>query len=256
MGRELVLVERWPSDRLACSGSGSPRHICWIAKHNSGIGAYVLGSIISGGVTSATGYYNPDMILGTVLLVAGAAILTTLKPTTSISHLVGYELIYGFGAGFGFGQPTYVVQTILPECDVPIGVTFITLLQNLSAAIFVAVAQTVFQNSLRKNLEATLVGGSISGFLQTGASEILGSIPQKDRPRVLEAFSGALVHTFFICVAVACITVFGTVGTRWHSMKTAKQKSVMVSNGECPEDAPQAVESQGDTARPEIVNVI
>jgi hypothetical protein len=183
------------------------------------IGAYVIGSVVAGGATTATTYYNPPMILGTILLITGAAVLTTLEPTTSIANIIGYELLYGFGAGFGFGQPTYIVQTLLPECDVAIGITFITLVQNLSAAIFVAVAQSVFQNGLVDNIAKIAPGSNVSGFLQSGAGDLLNAIPTKERSSALRAVSDVLVQTFYIPLAISCTTVVGAVGVRWQSMK-------------------------------------
>lgn len=46
------------------------------------IAGYVVSSIISGVVTSGMGYYNPAMILGTALTVAGSALLTTIDLQT------------------------------------------------------------------------------------------------------------------------------------------------------------------------------
>lgn len=43
------------------------------------IAGYVVSSIVAGGLTSGVGYYNPAMILGTLLTVAGSALLTTVK---------------------------------------------------------------------------------------------------------------------------------------------------------------------------------
>jgi hypothetical protein len=189
------------------------------------IGAYVIGSVVAGAATTATTYYNPPMILGAIVLISGAAVLTTLNPSISTARIIGYELLYGVGAGFGFGQPTYIVQTLLPDCDVAIGITFITLVQNLSAAIFVAVAQSVFQNGLVHNFADIAGVNSSAGFLQGGAADLLSSLPSQERPAAVRAASSALVQTFYVSLAVACTTVVGAIGVRWQSMKTPEQTS-------------------------------
>ncbi|KAH4064783.1 hypothetical protein HBI24_021530 [Parastagonospora nodorum] len=184
------------------------------------IGAYVVGSVVAGAATTATTYYNPAMILGAILLISGAAVLTTLDPSTSMANIVGYELLYGFGAGFGFGQPTYIVQTLLPESDVAIGITFITLVQNLSAATFVAIAQSVFQNRLVNNFASIIGADDSAGFLESGAADLLNSLPPPERSAAVHAASGALVQTFYVSLAVASTTVVGAIGVRWQTMKT------------------------------------
>ncbi|TGO60708.1 hypothetical protein BCON_0033g00200 [Botryotinia convoluta] len=50
--------------------------------------------------------------------IAGAALLTTINLHSSTARIVGYQLVYGFEVGLG--QPSYIVQTLLPEKDVPI----------------------------------------------------------------------------------------------------------------------------------------
>lgn len=77
----------------------------------------------------------------------------------------------GCGVGFAFGQPSYVVQTVLPPSDVPMGVTLITLFQNLSAAVFVAVAQGIFQGQLVSALRAMNLPEDVD-VSATGAAQI------------------------------------------------------------------------------------
>ncbi|KAI1214200.1 major facilitator superfamily domain-containing protein [Annulohypoxylon truncatum] len=190
------------------------------------IGGYVVCSIISGGVTSAIGYYNPGMIIGTALSIAGATLLTTIHMDSSIAKIVGYQLLYGFGVGFGFGQPSYVVQTILPPSDVPIGVTFITLMQNLSASIFVAVGQSILQGELRSRLQSILPDVNIQSLLNSGASDFASSLPPESRQQALSVYSVCLVSTLYISLALSCTSVVGAIGIRWYSMKKTHGQTI------------------------------
>ncbi|KAI1439609.1 major facilitator superfamily domain-containing protein [Annulohypoxylon stygium] len=177
------------------------------------IGGYVVASIIAGGITSAIGYYNPGLILGTILSIAGAALLTTINMNSSISKIVGYQLLYGFGVGFGFGQPSYVVQTLLSPSDVPVGVTFITLMQNLSASIFVAVGQSILQGQLH-----------IESLLNSGAEDFASPLSPESRQQALAVYSKCLILTLYISLALSCVSVIGAAGIRWQSMKNANSQ--------------------------------
>ncbi|KAJ8122633.1 hypothetical protein ONZ43_g1217 [Nemania bipapillata] len=141
------------------------------------IAGYVVCSVVAGGLTSAVGYYNPGMMIGAGLAIAGSALLTTIRLNSATGRVVGYELLYGFGIGFGFGQPSYIVQTVLDPVDIPIGVTLITLLQNLSASIFVAAAQSLFQGELRRRLSTVAPSIDTSAILGSGAGDFLSSFP-------------------------------------------------------------------------------
>ncbi|KAI0883505.1 major facilitator superfamily domain-containing protein [Annulohypoxylon maeteangense] len=189
------------------------------------IGGYVVASIIAGGVTSAIGYYNPGLIIGTILSIAGAALITTINMDSSISKIIGYQLLYGFGVGFGFGQPSYVVQTLLPPSDVPVGVTFITLMQNLSASIFVAVGQSILQGELRSRLKPVLPDVDIQSLLDSGAENFGSTLAPEDRQKAIAVYSKCLILTLYISLALSCVSVFGAMGIRWHSMKKTNDQT-------------------------------
>jgi hypothetical protein len=183
------------------------------------IAGYVACSVIAGAVTAIIGYYTPAMLLGIALAISGSALLTTVNPNSSTAQLVGYQLLYGSGVGFGFGQPSYVVQTVLPAQDVSIGVTFITLVQNLSASIFVAVAQSVFQAQLPGRLHTIVPDLDISSILRSSTEELISTIPPQDKEKALAAFSASLVVTLYISLALSCLSAVGALGIRWGSMK-------------------------------------
>ncbi|KAK5994352.1 MFS thioclapurine efflux transporter tcpA [Cladobotryum mycophilum] len=183
------------------------------------IASYIACSVLAGAVTTVIGYYNPGMIAGTVLAIAGSAVLTTIKMHSPKAQIVGFQLLYGFGVGLGFGQPSYVVQTVLPAADVSIGVTFITLLQNLSSSIFVAVAQTVFQGRLRSKLHKDFPHSDVSSILNSGTANFRSAWPEGDREVALGDFSTSLVSTFYISLALSCLSAVGALCIRWGSMK-------------------------------------
>lgn len=151
----------------------------------------------------------------------------------------------GFGVGFAFGQPSYVVQTVLPATDVPIGVTLITLVQNLSASVFVAVAQSIFQDQLRSHIQAIKLP-ELLNISSTGAAQLVDAVPPQFRDQVVEALSQSLVTTFYISLALSCVSVFGALGTRWRSMKVDRANKVHPAVSA--DQQPMKVET---TARPE-----
>lgn len=194
------------------------------------IAGYVVASILAGGITSGFKYYNPAMIIGTALSIAGAALLTTTNLHSSIARVVGYQLVYGFGVGFGFGQPSYVVQTLLPAEDVPIGVTFITLVQNLSASVFVAVAQSIFQGEMHKRLEPLLPQSSNSSSLLLSAlPTILSSLPAEIQTLAKSAISDSIIRTFYVSLALSCVSVVGALAIKWVPMQDPAKKDATAS---------------------------
>lgn len=184
------------------------------------IAGYVVASILAGGITSGFKYYNPAMIIGTLLSVAGSALLTAVNLNSSTARIVGYQLVFGFGIGFGFGQSSYIVQTVLPAVDVPMGVTFITLVQNLSAAVFVAVAQSIFQGEIHTRLEPLRPPSSNSSSLLLSAlPKIISSIPTDNQAVAKAAISDSIIRTFYVCLALSCVSIVGALAVKWIPMQ-------------------------------------
>ncbi|KAM0165473.1 hypothetical protein ACHAPG_000144 [Botrytis cinerea] len=192
------------------------------------IAGYVVASILGGGITSGFKYYNPAMIIGTALSIAGATLLTTVNLHSSTARIVGYQLVYGFGVGFGFGQPSYIVQTLLPAKDVPIGVTFITLVQNLSASVFVAVAQSIFQGEMHKRLEPLLTHSSnSSSILLSALPTILSSLPPETRETAKTAISDSITRTFYMSLALSCVPLLAPWLSNGFLCKTLPNKMLL-----------------------------
>ncbi|KAI0405019.1 major facilitator superfamily domain-containing protein [Xylaria palmicola] len=197
--------------------------------------------IMSGAFGVAAIFRN---ILGSILAIARSALLVTLNLETSTGRIVGYELLYGFGVGFGFGQPSYVVQTVLDPVDVPIGITLITLLQNLSASIFTAVAQSLFQGELRRRLLELSPNIDISTVLGSGANDFLTSLPPNIQAQARDSLSTSIVHTFYISLALSAASFIPAITTRWHSMKNQASEKDFVAEQQQQDQADKLTSSE------------
>lgn len=59
----------------------------------------IIAIIVAGGLVTATGGYNYEMIFGTVVGSIGAGVLSTLKADSATGTWVGYQILTGFGIG-------------------------------------------------------------------------------------------------------------------------------------------------------------
>ncbi|PHH58430.1 hypothetical protein CDD80_2323 [Ophiocordyceps camponoti-rufipedis] len=148
--------------------------------------------------------------------------LTTLDvDNTPLRKWFGYQVLTGIGIGPGFQTGVLVVQTVLPQDMVPVGVACVQFFQALGGAVFVAVAQTLFQNGIIDGVAR--LGFDGRAFINSGANEIEQVLARLDRlglrKPVLEAYMTGLRHTFFISVAAAACAFFCILGLEWKSVK-------------------------------------
>jgi hypothetical protein len=189
----------------------------------------VISSIVTGGLISAFGYYTPLMMFCMGLFCVGAGLITTYDINTPFSKWFGYQVLAGAGVGVGFQGGIVVVQTVLPLADVPVGTACVSFFQSLGGAIFISVAQTLFQNGLITGIEEYAPELSPQIFLYSGATAIRGILAQMHREDLLEgvlkAYVLGLSHCYFITVACAAAAFVAAACLQWKSVKKEKTKS-------------------------------
>ncbi|KAM5349230.1 hypothetical protein ACJ41O_005737 [Fusarium nematophilum] len=185
----------------------------------------VVMSVLAGVVVSAIGYYTPLIHASSILMSIGAGLLTTFRVSTQSPAWIGYQALYGIGAGLGMQLPLVAVQTALPEQDIPVGTATLMFSQTLGGSIFVQVAQNVFTNQLGKELQSVRVDAEI--VLGAGATELRDNVPAGHLQQVLVAYSKALTDTWYVSVAVAVLSIIPALFIPWKSVKDKKEEATM-----------------------------
>ena len=182
----------------------------------------VIFSIIAGGLVSAVGYYTPVMIVSSVLMAIGAGLLTTLHPDTSTGKWIGYQILFGAGVGLGLQQAIIAVQTVLHIDDVPTGTAAVIFAQTLGGALFVSVGNNVFTNQLLKGLARVAPEINPRIILSVGATSLKDHIPARLLAPVLVVYNDALTYCYRVSLAMACLTLIGSLGMEWKSVRGKK----------------------------------
>ncbi|EPE30769.1 MFS general substrate transporter [Glarea lozoyensis ATCC 20868] len=192
--------------------------------------AFVVMCAVSGGVTQRIGYYNPAMIFGAVFSAIGGGLLSTFNVNTASSKWVGYQILYGLGAGAGVPPCVLVIQTVLSTEDIPLGVSLTNLFQMLWSSIAVATAQTIFGNELAKGIAAVIPGFDVRGLSYTGASHLAIIYSPSQLENVVPIYSTAIGKTFLITASLGCVGLFCALGLQWKSMKKTVAEGEVSAN--------------------------
>lgn len=184
--------------------------------------AVVVVSILAGGLVTACGYYTPFMIASSIIMTIGAGLLTTLETDSNHSKWIGYQALFGIGLGMGMQQPMIVAQTALKTADIPSGTAIVMFAQTLGGAIFVSVAQNVFQNQLVRNLAHYAPNEDAPKLISAGATMLRTIVSGDALQRVLIAYNAAVVNTFYVAVAMGALSLIGPIFVEWLSVKGKK----------------------------------
>lgn len=189
----------------------------------------VIMSILSGVLVTVIGYYTPWMILSSIMMSIGVGLMSTWAVGTGHQQWIGYQIIYGFGVGFGMQQALIAAQTVLDLKDIPIGTSVINFALTLGGALFISVGQNIFTNRLLTNLADSVPGIPPDVILATGATSLRDAVIKIDPnslDRVLVAYNNAVTQTFYVSLAMACLSIIGAVGMEWKSVKEKKVETV------------------------------
>ncbi|KAF2469248.1 major facilitator superfamily transporter [Lindgomyces ingoldianus] len=184
-----------------------------------------LGSIFGGILVSQViGYASPFMILSSIMMAVGAGLLSTLSITSGSGEWIGYQVLFGFGLGFGMQQPSTAVQAVLKKEDIPLAISLIFFGMQLGGSICVCIGQNVLNQELIRALkEARIPGLDPMEVLHTGATELKNLVATTaGRTQLLLAYNHSLTSVFYVASAVGAVSIIGAVLVEWKSVKGLK----------------------------------
>ena len=208
----------------------------------------VISSVASGGFVTVVGYYNPFILPSMILFTVGCAMISTLSLTSPLREWFGYQVIAGLGIGVGFQTGVLVVQNTMPMEWIPVGTACVQFFQSMGGAIFIAVAQALFQNGLTDGVARKAPNVPPQLLINSGASqvrEILTRMGLADSiAPVLEAYLAGLRNTYYMSLALAGMAFVVACGLSWKKIekrgaaakaaekeRDAEQGSTEVKNG-------------------------
>ncbi|KAF9887398.1 hypothetical protein FE257_010253 [Aspergillus nanangensis] len=191
----------------------------------------VIFAITGGASVTFVGYYTPFMIAGSIIMAIGAGLLLLLKVHTPLAMWLGFQIVFGAGAGIGLELPNIAVQTVLSEEDVSIGTSLVVFVRSLGSTIFVSVGQNIFSGRIVSGMLARAPELDPSVVIRAGATELqqtvkLAGLKEADATlaAILEIYNDAIVQTFVLALVLACISIVGAIGVEWRTVKRSPQK--------------------------------
>ncbi|KAI1084278.1 major facilitator superfamily transporter [Whalleya microplaca] len=184
-----------------------------------------VGSIMAGVLVSqVVGYASPFMLLSSVMMAVGGGLLSTFTVDSGSPQWIGYQVLFGFGLGFGMQQPSTAVQTVLKEEDIPSAVSLIFFGMQLGGSICVCIGQNVLNQELIKSLTAAAIPGlDPYAVLNTGATEVRNLVhTNADLTKLLLAYNHSLTSVFYVATAIGGAAIFGAALVQWKSVKGLK----------------------------------
>jgi EmrB/QacA subfamily drug resistance transporter len=123
-------------------------------------------STVIGRIVSRTGYYKRWMLLGSLSLTAGLALMGTLDEHTSLVELGAFMVFVGAGVGMLMQNLVLVVQNSVPQSDIGAGSSLIAFFRSLGGAVGVSVLGAILASRVASS------GADVAHSYGSGIAEI------------------------------------------------------------------------------------
>jgi MFS family permease len=179
-----------------------------------------IATVLSGAAVTATGYYQPQVIIGAALAVIGSGLLFMLDEDTTTGQWIGYQIVGGLGWGMAFQIPMIASQGSVSVEDISSVTGIILFFLGLGGAYVVAGAQAAFLNQMsQRALELNPTINPVKLFL-TGATELHEAFPVDQIDAVLGGYTWGIQVAFALAIAISGAAFLISLGSRWKKLNT------------------------------------
>ncbi|KND92191.1 putative MFS-type transporter C16A3.17c [Tolypocladium ophioglossoides CBS 100239] len=109
----------------------------------------------------------------------------------------------GFGRGIGMQTALVAIQANTTPAFTAIKTATLVFCQTFSGAVFIAIANSIFNNVLKHELEKLVPGGDAQGIVDAGATGIRQVVWEEDLPGVLMSYLKGVVAAIYPVVALS-----------------------------------------------------
>ncbi|GAA2186634.1 MDR family MFS transporter [Micromonospora lupini] len=185
--------------------------------------AGVLGSsIVAGRLITRTGRIKPYIVAGSIILVAGFALLGTIDHETSLI-LVGVAMfIVGTGVGMTMQNLVLAVQNTVALKDIGAASSSVAFFRSLGGTIGVSVLGAVLAHRVTDQITRDLTAAGIPASGAGGDSNLnITALPDGIQHIVRAAYGDATGHIFLISAAIGVVGVIAALLLRPVTLRTS-----------------------------------
>lgn len=187
------------------------------------IAGLLLSSIGVGALITRFGQWKPYLIVGSVFLIAGSYLLSTIHYDTNFALVSLYMFLLGAGVGMTMQNLVLVVQNTSKPTEIGVASSGVTFFRSLGGTIGVSImgaalaaSVTDLMAGVKDDLTAAIVslgakGADIAEQLQSGTLPQVSTMPDAVRVIIEDVYAQGISHSFLIAVPFAVVSLIAVV---------------------------------------------
>ena len=183
------------------------------------IGGLLVASVVVGQLVSRFGKWKSYLVVGSILLIAGLSLLTTLKYDTNFALVSLYMFLMGAGVGMTMQNLVLVVQNTARPEEIGVASSGVAFFRSLGGTVGVSVMGAALATSVTnlfassKDALTTAImglgadGAAVAEQLNSGALPAVHTLPATVRVIVEDIYAQGIAHSFVIAVPFAIMSL-------------------------------------------------
>ncbi|NES29931.1 MFS transporter [Micromonospora terminaliae] len=168
----------------------------------------LLSSIVAGRLITSSGKIKPYIVAGSIILVAGFALLGTIDHETSLVLVGAAMFIVGVGVGMTMQNLVLAVQNTVALKDIGAASSSVAFFRSLGGTIGVSVLGAVLARQVTDRITHDLAALGVPASASGGNSTLnLAALPAPVQNIVRAAYGDATGHIFLISAAIAVVGI-------------------------------------------------
>ncbi|MFG2052585.1 MDR family MFS transporter [Micromonospora sp. NPDC048930] len=168
----------------------------------------LLSSIVAGRLITASGRIKPYIVAGSIILVAGFALLGTIDHETSLVLVGAAMFIVGVGVGMTMQNLVLAVQNTVALKDIGAASSSVAFFRSLGGTIGVSVLGAVLARRVTDRIIHDLAAAGFPTSGGGGSSNLnITALPAPVEHIVRAAYGDATGHIFLISAAIAVVGI-------------------------------------------------
>ena len=168
------------------------------------VGLFTASTVI-GRIVTRTGLYKRWMLLGSLLLTAGLALMGTMDEHTSLPELALFMAFVGAGLGMLMQNLVLVVQNAVPQRDMGAGSSLIAFFRSMGGAIGVSVLGAILASKAASSITSGLAAHGIHAPAGSGGVPEIAKLPAPVARVIEHAYGSGIAEVFLIAAPLGAV---------------------------------------------------
>ncbi len=218
------------------------------------VAGIMASSLLAGQVTSRTGRYKIFPVVGSVLLVIGLLLMSTVGADTPLWQTDLFMLVFGSGLGMNMQSIVLAMQNAVDPRDMGVATSAVTFFRQVGGSMGTAIFLSILFSNAATNIveNAVKAGVPLPPTFNLNDTSVLASLPPQVKHPILVGFSDAMDLVFLVGACVLAVAVVLSLMLKEVPLRT--QSGLQAARAAAAATDPDMPDAGGATHAPESID--